>query len=461
MALFRLDTHPGNHVAAIDAHGATCTYDKLRRFSVDFENAIEPRALLFILSKNTVGAFSGFVASALSGAVPVLLAADTDPELLERLYDEYQPAYIWAEETPGENPLPSVLSYQGFHLFKTPFGPTPLHQNLALLLPTSGSTGSPKLVRHSYDNLEASARNVAAFFGLKPSDRAIAALPMHYTMGLSVITSHLHAGATVLLTDQSLTDGGFWQFIKTHRATSFTGVPYSFEILSKLRFFRMDLPDLELLAQGGGKLNETLFQDYAAFAVQHNKRFIATYGQTEGTARMAFLPPELATVKTGSIGRAIPEGTLRLLDEQGNEIETPDTPGEMVYEGPNVTMGYAYNRSDLTLGDERKGVLPTGDIARRDADGCYYITGRLSRFLKLYGTRVSLDETEQLVRGAFDTDCMCTGNDQQMRIHVTNPDIQKEVLDFMVTKTGLFHRAFEVVVVDEIKRNQAGKTLYQ
>lgn len=457
-----LHTRPQSDIAAIDAGGLSVTYGDLVDFTARFADIVPKRSLLFILSRNDVGSLAGFVASLSSQIVPLVLSADTDTALLERLYNEYKPEFIWVGEGQDTTFGTDVaFSGYGYNLYRTGSAPAELHPDLSLLLPTSGSTGSPKLVRHSYGNLEASARNVATFFGLKESDRAIAALPIHYTMGLSVVTSHLKAGATVLLTDQSLTDGAFWKFIKEHKATSFTGVPYSYEILSRLRFFRMDLPDLELLTQGGGKLPEPLFTDFAEYAAKTNRRFIATYGQTEGSARMAYLPSQWALDKIGSIGQAIPEGRLYLLDVNGNEITEPDTEGEMVYEGPNVTMGYAYNRADLAKGDERDGVLPTGDMARRDADGCFYITGRISRFLKLYGTRVSLDETEQLVRESFDTDCMCTGNDQQMRIHITNENLLKEVLEFVVTKTGIFHRAFEVVPIEEIKRNQAGKILYQ
>ena len=132
--------------------------------------------------------------------------------------------------------------------------PPPLYKELSLLLPTSGSTGSSKLVRHSYKNVEANARNVSLLFGLDKHERALATLPIYYTMGLSVISSHIYAGATILLTGKSLTDGKFWTFMKEHRATSFTGVPYSFEVLQKLRFFRMDIPHLQLITQGGGKM---------------------------------------------------------------------------------------------------------------------------------------------------------------------------------------------------------------
>jgi acyl-coenzyme A synthetase/AMP-(fatty) acid ligase len=279
-------------------------------------------------------------------------------------------------------------------------------------------------------------------------------------MGLSVITSHLFAGSTVLLTQATLTDRSFWQFIKDQRATSFTGVPYSFGVLHKLRFFNMDLPYLKLLTQGGGKLKDELFKEYAEYAQKTGKKFIATYGQTEGTARMAFLKADMALKKIGSIGKAIPNGQLSLIDENGDEIVEKEAVGEMVYRGPNVTLGYALNGADLAKGDENNGVLHTGDIARRDSDGYYFIVGRISRFLKLYGTRIGLDESEQMIKSTFDVDCICTGNDEKMIIKITDEKKKDQIHKYVVEKTGLFHAAIEVVVIDEIPRNEAGKSIY-
>ena len=338
--------------------------------------------------------------------------------------------------------------------------PPPLYKELSLLLPTSGSTGSSKLVRHSYKNVEANARNVSLLFGLDKHERALAALPIYYTMGLSVISSHIYAGATILLTGKSLTDGKFWTFMKEHRATSFTGVPYSFEVLQKLRFFRMELPHLQLITQGGGKMDEKLFRTCADYAEKNGKKFIATYGQTEGTARMAYVPAHLASSKICSIGRAIPNGELSLVDEQGKLILEKEATGQLVYKGPNVTLGYAFSADDLIRGDENKGVLFTGDLARRDADGCYYIIGRIGRFLKLFGLRVGLDECERIIKAEYNLSCACTGTDKGMYVYITDGKFTDKVLDLLIRKTHIIASAFKVIAIPEIPKNEAGKILY-
>lgn len=455
-----LDKKESTSVAAIDDSGFQITYGELCRFSSEFYTKIKKRTLIFILSENTIESMAGYVAALSSGIVPLLLSSNTDKELLDNLISSYKPEYIWlpARMTVGFNFTP-VFRKSEYELLKTDFESYELNEELSLLLPTSGSTGSPKLVRHSYNNVQSNAKNVSELFELNSSERAIAILPMHYTMGLSVITSHLYAGATILLAKGNLTDPAFWKFIKENKATSFTGVPYSFEILHRLRINRMDLPHLKLFTQGGGKLKPELFRFYAEFASQTNRKFIATYGQTEGTARMAYLPANLAIAKNCSIGNAIPNGQLSLVDDQGKEITTVEATGEMVYKGPNVTMGYALESEDLIKGDERNGVLFTGDIVQRDSDGYYFIVGRKSRFLKIYGFRVSLDETEQMIKSAFQVDCVCSGSDEKMKIYITDNAVKEAVHKFITDKTGLFHLAVEVIVIDKIHRNEAGKVI--
>ena len=329
-----------------------------------------------------------------------------------------------------------------------------------MLLPTSGSTGSPKLVRHSYRIIEANAENVMNLFGLTSSERAMAALPMHYTMGLSVIASHLYAGATLLLCGKSLLDPVFWNMLKDG-ATSFTGVPYSFELLAKLRFFRMNLPELKIITQGGGKLTEDMWSQLSSYAINNGKRFIATYGQSECTARMAYLPAELVSTKVCSIGIAEPGGQLSIIDNGGNETFEGEATGEMVYRGENVTLGYATSKEDLLKGDENHGIMHTGDLARRDADGCYFIVGRLKRFLKIFGLRIGLDEVENLIRGKYDTDCYCSGDDEYLLVKLTNASVANEIPAFIEEKTHLFYQRVKVEIVDKILRNEAGKVINQ
>lgn len=206
--------------------------------------------------------------------------------------------------------------------------------------------------------------------------------------------------------------------------------------------------------------NEELHREFAEYAKNTGRKFIVTYGQTEGSARMAYLPSEYAIEKCGSIGKAIPNGKLYLLDEEGKKITEPGVIGEMVYEGPNVTLGYAQSGEDLLLGDERHGVLYTGDMVKMDGDGFFYIVGRKKRFLKLCGYRIGLDECENIIKSAFDTECACVGNDDCMHIYVTSEKEHEKIKRYIADKLGINSGAFKICHIDQIPRNEAGKILY-
>jgi long-chain acyl-CoA synthetase len=459
--IFGIEKRNTSRLAAIDDSGDILSYGDLLDFSQAFIESVKKRTLIFILSENSIGSFAAYTASISNRIVPLILSNKIDRDLLKNLISLYKPEYLWIPDiSGGEFNCEVIYSNYNYSLIRTGYKPNDLNDDLALLLPTSGSTGSPKLVRHSYSNITNNAKNVAKFFGLNNNERPIAILPMHYTMGLSVITSHLYAGATILLSKSALTDKSFWDYIKNNKATSFTGVPYSFEVLNRIRVFRMDLPYLRLFTQGGGKLREDLFKEFALFAKNTDRRFIATYGQTEGTARMSYLPAELAVTKTCSIGRAIPNGKLWLVDDHGNEINEKEAVGQLVYSGPNVTLGYADSGVDLIKGDENNGILYTGDIARRDADDCYYIVGRLKRFLKIFGYRIGLDELEEMIKVNLNLDSICQGDDEQLKIKIAEKNMVDRVKKIIVQKTGLFHMAVDIEVVDRIPRNEFGKVQY-
>jgi acyl-coenzyme A synthetase/AMP-(fatty) acid ligase len=419
------------------------------------------RSLVFCLCRNTAGSLLGYVSFINNKQVPLLLNASMDAEFVKNLLDAYRPSFLWL-------PMEQVQDYEGELVFSShEYGllqmkvekPPLLHEDLGLLLTTSGSTGSPKLVRLSYRNVWSNAQSIAEYLSIDESERPITVLPMYYSFGLSVINSHLLKGATILLTNKSLMERDFWSFLKNENASSISGVPYTYEMLKRLRFFRMDVPSLQTMTQAGGKLNIELCKEFAEYAQTAGKRFVVMYGQTEATARMSYLPPEMALAKAGSIGMAIPGGKFSLIDEYGNPIENSGQTGELVYQGPNVSLGYAESASDLAKGDENGGVLYTGDLAQKDDDAYYYIVGRKKRFIKLFGNRINLDETESVLKSQR-KDCACVGTDDKMVIYTTEKGKEDEIRQLVAAKTNIHFSAFEVRYIAAIPKNSSGKTIY-
>lgn len=465
MSYFEQFEKYGEKTAFLDDRGQSVTYRQLGEFAKETGEKLQKRTLAFVFCENSVGSALGYLSFLNNKVVPLMIDRKIDQELREHLISVYQPAYLYfpkdmAECFEGVSALQEKYDYV---LGRTQFDAAiEMDERLALLLTTSGSTGSPKLVRQSYTNVQANAESIAQYLELDDTEKPITTLPMNYTYGLSIINSHMQVGATVLLTDKSMMMKGFWDFMKNEKATSFGGVPFTYELLKKIKFFKMDLPDLRYMTQAGGKLSPELHKEFAQWAMERGKKMIVMYGQTEATARMAYLPAEMSLAKYGSMGKVIPGGKFLLIDVEGNVIEEPEVVGELVYEGPNVTLGYATCREDLAKGDERNGRLVTGDMAKRDADGYYFIVGRKKRFLKIFGNRVNLDEIDQLIKQQYEgIDCASTGVDDKMKTYITDESLTAEIKQFLSAKTHLSESAFSVVYIPEIPKNEAGKTLYK
>ena len=455
-----------NCIALKDSKGHSLTYGEMQDFCMNFNNSykLKGRELVFILCENTVPAAAFFIACIRNNVVPLLLSSSIDDDMLERYISIYCPDCIYKPKKRRINydghSLSGFLDYELIVAYNQGNN-RPLYEELSFLLPTSGSTGSPKLVRHSYLNINANAQNVAKAFDLQGDECAMLTLPIYFTQGLSVMCSHLYAGACVFLTDAPLTSREFWDLMKNEKITSFTGVPYSYEILDKLRFYTMKLPDLKVISQGGGRLPDELFNKLSSYAGNNGKKFYATYGATETTARMSCLMPEYSADKCGSIGKPLPGCEMWIEDDMGNEVKVPGEKGEIIYKGDNVTLGYAESADDLTKGDERNGVYRTGDLAYKDEEGFYYITGRISRFIKIFGFRISLDETERLVKSTFGNDFACVGNDKLLCVFTSDQNVDThELLLFLKNKLQMNISCFRVTLIDEIPKNSYGKTNY-
>lgn len=449
-------------IAVITDDEVNVSYNEIGNFSKLINKIIGHRCLVFCLSQNTLGSLCGYISFISNAIVPVMLDSKTHIDFLEKLIKIYKPEYIWLpnDRMNEFKNYQIIFSKYEYTLLKLNADKTfILHKDLAILLTTSGSTGSSKFVRISYENLKSNTASIVDYLAIDENERPITTLPMYYSFGLSIINSHIQKEATILLTSKALTEKKFWTFLKNQQASSLSGVPYTFQILKKLKFSQMNLPSLKTLTQAGGRLNENIHKEISEYAINSHKRFFVMYGQTEATARMSYLPPYYSILKSGSIGIPIPGGEFNLIDNNGNIIREPDIVGELVYKGKNVSMGYAISGEDLRKGDENYGVLFTGDFAKRDEHNFYYIVGRKERFIKLYGIRINLDEIESFLSKII-SDCACIGEDDNIIIYITDKTKLTEIKNYIAAKTGIHHTVFSVRYCEEIPKNATGKIIY-
>jgi acyl-CoA synthetase (AMP-forming)/AMP-acid ligase II len=423
---------------------------------------ISSGSLVLLLCQNQYESVFFYINAIERAIVPIMVDAESDAFLVNGLIKEYHPDYIFTPSTKEAQFENYLVGYhlRNYTLLKSVRqSSVTLHPELALLLSTSGTTGSPKLVRLSYNNLLSNAFSISEYLGLDSYETAISSLPMNYSFGLSIINSHLFVGGSVVMTTESITQRGFWDLFKNFKVTSLSGVPYTFDILKKFRLLNAELPSLKMLTQAGGKLSNELIEHFAQFSTNKGIQFFVMYGQTEGTARLSYLNPQFCIEKLGSIGRPIPNGEFHIIDEYGNKIDQPGTAGELVYTGPNVMLGYAECKVDLTLGNENKGRLHTGDIAFFDEQGFYFIVGRIKRFIKLFGNRVNLDELERLLLDRK-VQSACTGKDNALVIYILKPEDNDVVKEFLAKKLGIHYSVLDIRVIQSIPKNASGKTLY-
>ncbi len=454
-----------NSTLIVNGSGEKINYGSFLVSSNALANEILTRCIIFCLCKNCTGSLLGYVTFINNKIVPLMLDSKIDKQQLRNLTKIYKPNYFWIplDMKSSFRNYKIVYSDYNYALIKTNYNHEyPIYKELALLLTTSGSTGSKKLVRLSYSNIKSNMTDIAKYLDLNKTDRTITTLPMNYAYGISIINSYLHVGASIILTDNTIVQKEFWHQLKTYGATSISGVPYTFELLEKLRFLKMKLPTLRTITQAGGKLLPELHEKLAHYAITTKKHFYVMYGQTEATARISYLPYKHTLDKCGSIGIAIPNGKLTLIDSNSVKITKPEINGELVYEGSNVMLGYAKTGSDLVNEDEYNSKLHTGDIAKIDCDGFYWIVGRKSRFLKIFGNRINLDEIELLLKIRFKKmEIACSGIDNNMDVYITNNNKILKVRQYLIRIIRLNKTAFTIKHVNKLPRSESGKIIYK
>lgn len=461
MDIFNLRNINPNNIALVE-NEKYFTYKNILDFGNRFKTNFESKYLIFIVMRNVSESVFFYIGALLSEAVPLLVNYNISQDAFLRLLETYRPFYIFIPKE-WDNRIHNYEFFKEYDCFtmlkiKKEYRKGYLiNKEVALLLSTSGSTGSPKCVKISYKNLETNTKMIIKALNIKSSDKAITTLPMDYTYGLSIINTHLMAGATIILTECSIIQKKFWETLRRNKCTTFGGVPFTYQTIIKLRLLS-NLKGIRYLTQAGGKLDPKDVLIMADICEKVGAEFIVMYGQTEATARMSVLNWNDIKNKSGSIGKALPEGKFSVINEHGQPLKH-NQEGELIYCGPNVFMGYAQDVYDLAKEDEMHGVLETGDLAYYDEEGFFFITGRKKRIIKLYGNRINLDEIELLLnKGDFKV--VCIGTDNKLIIISNEKENEEKILQLLLCN-GIRRSCVTFFYLENIPYLNSGKIDYK
>ena len=432
----------------------------IKKFSKNFNNLLgKKKKLVFLLCENSLPAILGYLSLILNKHVPMMIDKNIEINLLKKLINNYKPHYIWSPANNAKNGFSKIFKYKNYSLLKSnKLANYKIHSDLCLLVPTSGSTGSQKYVRQSYKNVIKNTNSIIQYLKLNKKHKTITNLPLSYTFGMSIINTHFSVGSLIYLSNFSILQKEFWQIFYKKKINFFYGVPYTFEILEKLNFFRKKKSNLVGIAQAGGKLSEKLQKKLINFSIKNKNKFFVMYGQAEATTRISYVPHNKIKKKIGSIGIPIKDGKIKIIKEKNSKSGV----GEIYYEGPNVCMGYAFNYQDLKKKDIWKGALYTGDIGKKDQDGYFYIVGRKKRFCKILGISINLDEIENILKNKFKNKSFVTvSNDKLIKIFILMNNSEKKIINFLSNLTGINKSLFVLKKIKKIPLLNNGKIDYK
>jgi long-chain acyl-CoA synthetase len=324
------------------------------------------------------------------------------PETYKRLpVSDYK--YILSDSLPETSGIDLNGSYQD----------SDISEKCAEIIFTSGSTGKPKGVMISHRNLASNTESIVRYLELTADDRMLVVLPFYYCYGLSLLHTHLRAGGSIVYNNSFIFLGTVINNLVNHRCTGFAGVPSHFQILMRMSdtFKKTRFPDLRYVTQAGGKLAPIFIDEFRE--TFPDIRFYVMYGQTEATARLSYLPPELYESKKGSMGKGIPGVELKVVDKNGNKVKPGET-GEVIARGDNIMIGY-YADDEATKNSLKDGWLWTGDLGTVDQDDYIYLTARKNEIIKVRGKRISPKEIEAVILQLPEVvDCSIEGIDDKI-----------------------------------------------
>lgn len=371
-------------VALINEDNSKINYSELfeqsKKLSIKFK-----KKLNIIICTNSYEFIVFYIASTMSNSTSILIDSTITEINLKNVVKSYKPNYIFFPKFKkfffkGYN---NYFDYNNYNILKkTKKINHKLNKKISYLLSTSGSMGHASFVKLSKQNLHSNARSITKYLKIKKTDITITNLKTAYSYGLSNINIHLMNGASIVLTEKSILDKEFWELFLKYKVTNFHGVPFTYEILEKLKFRKLFKKHLKFLTQAGGNLNLNLKKKIIKLSKKNKNKFFIMYGQTEASPRMTYIEKKNMLKKENSVGEAVYGGRIYITNDIGAKVKT-NTLGNIMYKGKNVFLGYSNNYKDLNEINNTQ-LLNTGDIGKLDNEKFLYIYGRKKKNYKTF-----------------------------------------------------------------------------
>lgn len=440
-------------------------YLEILKLNKEIINFIKKKSLIFIISENTIGSLMGYASLTMLDSLLVPVSHDITYDNFEILRKKYKPQYLWCEESflnkKIKNFFSPVFKYKDYRLYKAKIKKNLIiDKQLKFLLSTSGSLGEPKCVKLSFENIKNNSNAIDKYLKINKLDRTITTLPWNYSYGLSIINTHLNKGASLVVTKKTLFDKEFWELYDKSKITNFNGVPFTFEILKKIKLERLFNSKIRFITQAGGKMNSILSNEIVKLCIENKILFYSMYGQTEASPRMSYVEKTFKRTKSSCIGKPINGGKFYLVDEKNKKIKKPQTSGELIYKGKNVFIGYSENYKDLKKSCLKNYTLKTGDLAKFDFEGNYYLVGRKSRFVKIFGIRISLETIEEKLK-LNNIDCAAITKDENLFIFIEKINKQKKMQQIISKIIKITINDFCLKYISSFPRNENNKISYK
>ena len=439
-------------IALIDASkNETFTYSEIKSFKSKFEKNFKNKSLVLLLTSNSIFSILSYVTLMATNKKIILLLINEDikEKFIKKIIRIYGPNYILTSKKLNVKKYIIKKKYENYLLLENKLiNNKDLNFINKLLIPTSGTTGNPKMVRLSLQNLNENTKSIIKSLNIKKTDTTITTMPMSYSYGLSIINTFLSKSAKIIVSKDSIASKNFWKYFNQYNISNLNGVPKFYEFLNKLRFENINKDSLRFITQAGGNL-DLKYKKYLYKLSKKNKFiFYIMYGLTEASPRVSVLNVNENNNKINSVGKPIEGVNIKINSKTKNSKK-----GLIEIHGKNICLGYSEKLYDLKKSDENNSKLISGYIGFLDKDKFLYIFKRKSRISKIFGLRINLDDMEEkLLKAGIKAKCLT--DDKYILINIFKFSDKEKIKNMIYESFGINKNFIKIIIKNYIPKNK-------